>query len=290
MKVLILYSGGKDSQACLIWAVKEYGLNNCEAVFCDTGWENPVTYEHIKTTCQQMGVKLVTIKSKKYDGLVDMSVKRKRFPSTKARFCTVELKSKPTIDYVLLHNENIIVIEGIRAQESFSRRQMKPQCTYFKYYFEPVKIDKNGKEVYHTYRKKDIIKWCKIFNADKIRPIFDWSAQQTIQFIRENDQQPNPLYFMGFQRVGCFPCIMSRHQATKLIIDNHPEQWQVLKDAEIKVGRTFFPPDYIPKRATANKRFPTAQDVEKYMKDTNETIDMFEGEQPGCMSAYNLCE
>jgi hypothetical protein len=83
---------------------------------------------------------------------------------------------------------------------------------------------------------------------------------------------------------------MSRHQATKLIIDNHPEQWQVLKDAEIKVGRTFFPPDYIPKRATANKRFPTAQDVEKYMKDTNETIDMFEGEQPGCMSAYNLCE
>lgn len=285
MKVLIFYSGGKDSQACLIWAVKQYGVQNCEAVFCDTGWENPVTYEHIKTTTEQLGVKLVTVKSKKYDGLVDLAVKRKRFPSTKARFCTTELKSMPTIDYVLEQTDHVIVIEGIRAQESFSRARMEAQCTYFKYYFQP---GANGKT--HTYRKKDIIKWCKTYNADKIRPIFDWSAQQTIDYIRDNEMQPNPLYFMGFQRVGCFPCIMSRHQAIRLIIENHPEQWQLLKDAEIKVGRTFFPPDYIPKYAMANRKFPTSADVEKYLADRNATLDMFEGTEPGCMSAYNLCE
>ena len=39
MKILIFYSGGKDSQACLIWACNKYGVENCEAVFSDTGWE-----------------------------------------------------------------------------------------------------------------------------------------------------------------------------------------------------------------------------------------------------------
>lgn len=59
MKILVFYSEGKDSQACLIWAVKQHGAENCEAVFCDTGWENPVTYEHIVQTTSQLNVKKV---------------------------------------------------------------------------------------------------------------------------------------------------------------------------------------------------------------------------------------
>lgn len=290
MKVLIFYSGGKDSQACLIWAVKKYGVQKCEAIFCDTGWENPVTYEHIKTTTEQLGVRLVTVKSKKYDGMVDMAVKRKMFPMTRARFCTEELKSIPAIDYVLSHTEHLIVIEGIRAQESFSRSKMEAQCTYFKYYFQP---GANGKT--HTYRKKDVIKWCKTYNADKVRPIFTWSSQQTIDYIIENGQTPNPLYYQGFTRVGCFPCIMSRQNEVKLIIDNHPEQWQAVKDAEKKVGSSFLKPDFIPKQfstgVTINgNKFCTAEDVEKYLVGRDATLDMFEGTEPGCMSAYNLCE
>jgi len=290
MKILVFYSGGKDSQASLIWAVKEYGVEMCEAVFCDTGWENPATYEHIIETTNQLGVKLVTLKSKKYDGMIDLARKKKRFPSTKARFCTEELKSKPAIDYVLSHTENVIVIEGIRKSESFSRSLMTAQCTYFKYYFEPLA---NGKM--HTYRRKEVIEWCKYYNADKLRPVFDWSAQQTIDYIRENGQQPNPLYFMGFTRVGCFPCIMSRHTAIKLIIENHPEQWKVLKEKEIEVGTSFFPPSYIPRWASSGRTkegriFCTAEDVEKYLRDKNLTGDLFEDDTPSCMSAYGLCE
>ena len=33
MKILVAYSGGKDSQASLIWSVKKYGAKNIEAVF-----------------------------------------------------------------------------------------------------------------------------------------------------------------------------------------------------------------------------------------------------------------
>ena len=71
MKILVFYSGGKDSQACLIWAVKQYGTDKVEAVFCDTGWENPITYQHIHETTKALGVKLVQLKSEKYDGFVD---------------------------------------------------------------------------------------------------------------------------------------------------------------------------------------------------------------------------
>lgn len=99
MKIIVSFSGGKDSQACLIQAAKRYGTNKIEAVFCDTGWEHPDTYQHITDTCSQMGVKLTTLKSK-YD-FVSLAVYKKRFPSTNARFCTSELKMKPMIDYVL---------------------------------------------------------------------------------------------------------------------------------------------------------------------------------------------
>lgn len=295
MKVLVFFSGGKDSQACLLWALNEYGVNNIEAVFCDTGWENPVTYEHIVNTCKKWNVKLVILRSKKYDGMIDLAEKKKRFPSTKARFCTEELKSKPAIDYVLEHKENVIVIEGIRRNESNSRSKMQAECTYFKYYFEPIGKDKKGKDKYHTYRKKDVVKWCKDWNADKIRPIFNWDANQTINYIKAAGDVPNPLYYIGFNRVGCFPCIMSRQGGIKLIIENHSEQWQALKDAELKVGKSFFPPKYIPHRFTtgrteSGKRFATAEDVERYIKAKNNTIDMFDQDTPSCMSSYNLCE
>ncbi len=285
MKILIFYSGGKDSQASLIWAIKEYGIKNCEAVFCDTGWENPVTYQHIQDTTKQLGVKLVILKSKKYEGMIDLAVKKKRFPSTKARFCTEELKSKPAIDYVLSQNESLIIIEGIRKDESFKRSQMDAECMYFKHYFQPLA---NGKTF--TYRKKDIIEWCKTKDASKLRPIFEWTADQVIDYIKENGQQPNWLYYQGFSRVGCFPCIMAKHREIKLIIENHPEQWEKLKDAEKLVGRSFFPPDYIPKHSCKNRKFPMLEDIKLYINRKNGTLDMFEQETPSCMSFYGLCE
>ena len=286
MKVLVFYSGGKDSQAALIWAVKTYGVKWVEAVFCDTGWENKQTYEHIRSTTEQLGVELVTLKSKKYDGMLDLAIKKKRFPSTMARYCTDELKVRPAIDYVLSKNENLIIIEGIRKNESLSRAKMDKYCTYFRYYFEK---QANGKT--HTYRKKDVVKWCGKYNADKVRPVFDWSADEVINYIKDSGQLPNPLYYQGFKRVGCFPCIMCNHSEIRLLIDNFPERIDELRKAEGKVGTNFFPPNYIPSRFCKNKKYPFIEDVEKYIKNKNATADMFYDQgQTGCISVYNLCE
>ena len=132
MKVLVQFSGGKDSQASLIWAVKKYGKENIAACFCDTGFEHNVTYKHIQNVVQQLGVPLVTLRSDKYNDFVDMSIKKGRFPSTMARFCTSELKVIPMIDYVLSQDESFIIIQGIRANESKVRAGYDVECSYFK--------------------------------------------------------------------------------------------------------------------------------------------------------------
>lgn len=221
MKILVSFSGGKDSQACLIQAFKQYGGGNLTAVFCDTGWEHPDTYKHVNDVCLQMGVRLITLKSK-YD-FVSLAVHKKRFPSTNARFCTSELKMKPMIDYVLSLKESCIIIQGIRAGESTARAAMEEEYMYFKSYFQP---NKKGRT--ENYRSKDVKEWCSQFDASVLRPIFKWSAQQVIDCILDAGQKPNPLYYRGFSRVGCFPCIMCRHKEIELIAKNRTEMKKIL--------------------------------------------------------------
>lgn len=292
MKVLVAYSGGKDSQACLLWAVKKYGAKNIEAVFCDTGWEHPETYNHIITTTSDLGVKLVTVKSKKYDGMIDMARKKKRFPSSQRRFCTSELKSIPFIDYVLEQKEHLLIIQGIRALESHSRSLMNAQCRYFKYYFEPTE---NGKT--HTYRKKEIKEWVKMYSDDILRPVFDWSGQDVIDYIISNGQQPNLLYKEGFKRVGCFPCIMSGHKEVFEIIKRYPERFEEILNHEKKIGSSFFKIDFVPPYAQkgvcsrTGKSYTTGEDVRKYLSDKNATLSIFDDDaQISCSSYYHLCE
>lgn len=54
------------------------------------------------------------------------------------------------IDYILDEvNDDVLIIQGIRAAESAKRAEMSKQCTYFKYYVQPYGKDKNGKDKYH---------------------------------------------------------------------------------------------------------------------------------------------
>jgi len=124
MKVIVQFSGGKDSQACLIKAVNDYGKNNVTAIFCDTGWEHPSTYDHIKYVVENLGVQLITLRNEKVGSFQNLCKQMKCFPVASRRACTSVLKIEPMIDWVVNQNDSLIIIQGIRAMESKSRSEM----------------------------------------------------------------------------------------------------------------------------------------------------------------------
>ena len=53
MKTIVTFSGGKDSLAALLWIRNNFS-KNFTTVFCDTGWENPITYRYINEIAEKL--------------------------------------------------------------------------------------------------------------------------------------------------------------------------------------------------------------------------------------------
>lgn len=306
MKHIVTFSGGKDSQATCIWVNNNLDVE-WSIAFCDTAWENPITYKFMLDFESKISKDKVILKSKKYNGFIDLVTKKKRFPSTKARFCTEELKIKPMIDYILdVVKSDCKIYQGIRWQESKNRSKMSKTDCFFKNYYEPIiRVNKKtGKEKksYYTYRKKEVLAFLENYESIIIRPIISWSAVDVMKYILKNGFDYNPLYDMGFHRVGCFPCIMCNHSEVKLIIENFPDRIKEIRAYENLTNSTFFPPNYIPIRyctkivkikdsktgVITEKKVPTIDDVVKYIKDRRmKQTKMFES---SCKNFYISCE
>lgn len=298
MKVIVSFSGGKDSQACLIQACKEFGAQNIEAVFCDTGWEHHLTYEHVKNVTESLGVRLVVLKSK-VGGFQELCKRMKWFPDTAHRMCTVQLKIQPSIDYILSQDDDILLIQGIRSAESAARSKMPCSANYFEDYL------KEGSRGKNLYRKGDVREWCKKHTATVSRPMLGMSAQEIIDYILANGQQPNPLYRQGASRVGCYPCIYARLSEVKNMRNDKAYVERVIKlEEDVNWLRTkndakaerssLFMKGKIPERFCKKygKGIPTFEDVIAYVSRDDAQLDMFEPEEGySCMSIYHgLCE
>lgn len=273
-KYLVTFSGGKDSLAIIIWAKLTLKDDEWDVVFCDTGWEAQATYDYIDWIEANIGKKFIRLKSTAFENKIDQHVResivrifgrenvfaemvmsKKRFPSTRARFCTEFLKMMVMIDYILTLQYDVVVVQGVRAEESASRAMLKKNDEYFKFYFEAKRYNKKKEPVYDTYRKADIVAWLDLYSCDVVRPILDWTAAEVFDSIFANGFRPNPLYFKGHSRVGCYPCIMCQLSEIRLIAQNDPERINQLEEFEKFSGFSFFPPGYIPEKACSRSVF-----------------------------------
>lgn len=280
MQHVVGFSGGKDSTA-LVLHLQEQGLE-FETIFCDTGWEHPVTYAYIEEINQRLlGGKLHYLQSEKYDGFLDLVTKRKMVPGVHSRFCTQELKVFPLHRYLeTLDDGEITVYQGIRADESLSRSKM------------PTRSWEPGGGGF----------WIE-------RPLLHWTAKDVFALAKKHGIAPNPLYLMGAKRVGCWPCIMVSKRELKSLMKNTPEIVERVIDLERTINaahdfgespRTFFRYDYIPPRFHYDglkvrtklgklMSIPTANDVFRYLREVDEDqLPLIPA--PSCMSHYNLCE
>lgn len=217
-------SGGKDSQAAATWLVRESGcpVEKIRLSFNDTGNEHEWTYEHIKRISGWLGIEIATTRAEL--DFYELAERKKRFPSAKARFCTEYLKMRVTQKYILewmRDKKNVLLISGVRADESIARSRL-PQFEFDTYYA-----------------------------CDVYRPLIEWTLDQVLAFIDGAGQFVNPLYGMGAQRVGCFPCIMSRKREIRMIADQFPERIDMIREWENKIGdggASFFSRSYVPAR------------------------------------------
>lgn len=163
---------------------------------------------------------------------LDLCMWKGRFPSTKARFCTFDLKHEPVRTQVVLpaleEFDEVISWQGVRAQESPARAGLPSW-----------EEDADNTPGLHIYR-----------------PILKWLHEDVFAIAKRHGIKPNPLYLQGCSRVGCMPCIHARKSELAEIFSRWPEEiarvarWEKLVAACSRRGNsTFFPSTHDPRRA-----------------------------------------
>lgn len=163
---------------------------------------------------------------------LDLCMWKGRFPSTKARFCTFDLKHAPVRDQVVLpalkEFDEVISWQGVRAQESPARAGLPAW-----------EEDADNTPGLHVYR-----------------PILNWLHEDVFALAKRHGIKPNPLYEQGCSRVGCMPCIHARKSELAEIFSRWPEEikrvaeWErLVAECSRRGNSTFFPSTHDPRRA-----------------------------------------
>ena len=226
VKVIVLISGGKDSQACLKLALSAYHSYEVRGLFLDTQFEHPTTYEHIENMRHVYQVNIDVVHT---EGLLPLVDRKGKFPSVLTRFCTDTLKIRPTHQYLknlaLTQEHGFEVWYGMRSAESVARKLRYEGVvsgeTYLpsEFFDAPKYLDKLGV----VYRL----------------PIVDWGTEEVFEYIGDFK---NPLYEHGFNRVGCFPCLLNTEKGYNkhFNYDKFGEEQRIaLDNMSAKIGKTY---------------------------------------------------
>ncbi|MET1159785.1 MAG: phosphoadenosine phosphosulfate reductase family protein [Thermoprotei archaeon] len=195
--VIIPWSGGKDSTATLLLALKVFPRSRVRVLFSDTGTEFPWTHEYVEEVSQKLGISIERVYAGVDRGIL---VEGKPMPTHDNRWCTGRKIASVTLGIEKLSEGNTLVVVGDRDAES-RRRSIRP----------PIRrVD-----------DKTLI----------VSPIKLWSAAHVQLYILWKGFKLNPLYERGFYRIGCYICpalrswelyIMNTDPAIRLRLQQYP--------------------------------------------------------------------
>jgi len=212
-EVIASVSGGKDSTAMML-ALREAGVP-FRAVFADTKWEAAETYAYLDVLREKIG----PIDVVGAEGGMEARVRhRAGFPARMQRWCTRELKLEPLRAYhdrvIEETGRETVSVMGVRAQES-ARRAAMPEW---------ADDDEWGGFVW--------------------RPLIAWTVEDVLAIHHRHGVPVNPLYKIGFNRVGCWPCIYAAKEDIRLIAEHDPARIDHIEafELEIEAERAYFTP------------------------------------------------
>ena len=233
-------SGGKDSEALWSWAKRTNLGGSPEkrpAISCDTMWEakfiapdgTVVDWEaHVHAIAAAIGEPVKIIRGPR--GFEERTRAHNTFPGrlNVRRWCTPELKLEPfKLEVERIREETgepVTVVVGVRAEESAERSKM-PEREYSDFYDAPM--------------------W---------RPLIDWTLEMVMAEHHANGLPINPLYKLGAERVGCWPCIKASKNEIRMVSDLDPARIDRIRSIEQDTGNLMFCLEKSKKGAAARKK------------------------------------
>jgi phosphoadenosine phosphosulfate reductase len=207
----VMISGGKDSSVITDLVIQS-GVK-CKFEVSWTGIEYPQTVYFLrkeKERIEGLGYHFNFIIPRDRDGkqiTMWKLIERKGFPTRRMRFCCEKLKE--------VAGKNAFCILGIRWAESPRRKESR-----FIYEQSGRKIMTNNDNEATRRMTENCMKKKKYM----LNPIIDWTDNDVWEYIKERNLPYNPLYDMGFKRVGCIGCPMRKN---KKELEDNPK-WAML--------------------------------------------------------------
>lgn len=217
-RLVISFSGGKDSTATADVVVKALGNPRITHIFGDTTLEFPPTYEYVSRFDEHNPDTPVWI-SKNYDQDFYEVCEDIGPPARMMRWCCSMFKTGPITRLLneAFPGEQILTFYGIRKCESVSRSKYS-------------RITHNTESV-------------KIQKQTVAAPIFFWSDLDVWLYILGENVDFNDAYRLGYDRVGCWCCPNNNSRAQFLSRIYMPEQSKKWRSFLIDFAKRIGKPD-----------------------------------------------
>jgi 3'-phosphoadenosine 5'-phosphosulfate sulfotransferase (PAPS reductase)/FAD synthetase len=187
-------------------------------------------------------------------------------PSRKRQFCTDHLKLAPMRRWIREH----FGPSGRFAGQSFVR-------------YKGVRRDESQGRKNTAYEE-----WDDYYDCTTYAPLVDWPKQWCFDYVKAHGEPINPLYALGFKRVGCAPCINSNREDILNWSTRFPEMIDKIRAWEQRTGLTFFMPmERDGRRNNMDQVLDWARSKPRRPKDR--LLPMMH-DRPACESKYGLCE
>ena len=216
-KLVISFSGGKDSTVVADIVVRALSNPSIVQVFGDTTLEFPLTYEYLVRHRKQNPLAIIKTAKNKEQNFYSVCDEIGP-PARMMRWCCTMFKTGPITRVLnsLFKDSKILTFYGIRKHESVSRSK-----------YDRVA---NGANV-------------KIQKQTVAAPIFYWTDIEVWLYILGEDVDFNDAYRLGYDRVGCWCCPNNTLRSQLLAKVYMPEQTEKWREYLISFAKRIGKPD-----------------------------------------------
>jgi len=187
----VLFSGGKDSLAALLWVLENVPHSNWDVLYIEvTGNTHPRCTAYVGEICAELGILDRLGVARRVDLDFFECIGRWGLPLIgKWRWCLWQFKVR-----VMRRRSRPVQVAGIKRSDSYRRRTAKP-VEYYK---------QSGFVV--------------------VSPLLEWSKAKVLDYIRERGVRLNPCYALYGHSGNCMFC--PYHDRKKVVLTLRDPEWR----------------------------------------------------------------